>query len=112
MLEQKNRIKKKKDIENIFKKGKTFKQDSLILKILKNDLSFSRFGFIVPKKVSKKAVVRNKIKRRIREIVRSMMIKELKTNNDCLIIGLKGIEEKDFQETKNIVEKLFKKQAV
>ncbi|OGZ19056.1 MAG: ribonuclease P protein component [Candidatus Nealsonbacteria bacterium RBG_13_38_11] len=106
MLPLKNRIRKKKDIEKIFKRGRTFKEASLILKTLKNNLGLSRFGFVVSQKISKKANVRNKIKRRLREIVR---FNPLKTDTDNLFIALPGIEKKDFTEIKKTVEKLLSK---
>jgi ribonuclease P protein component len=110
MLEQKNRIKKKKEIEEIFKKGQSFKQDFLILKTLKNNLTFSRFCFVVPKKVSKKAVDRNKIKRRIRQAVR--LITNFENNTDNLIIALSEAKEKTFQEIEQTLRKLFKKAKI
>lgn len=110
MLEQKNRIKKKKEIEETFKKGQSFKQDFLILKTLKNDLAFSRFCFVVPKKVSKKAVDRNKIKRKIRQAVR--LITNFESNTDNLIIVLSEAKEKTFQEIEQALRKLFKKAKI
>ena len=110
MLEQKNRIKKKKEIEETFKKGQSFKQDFLILKTLKNDLGFSRFCFIVPKKVSKKAVDRNKIKRRMRQAVR--LIADFKNSRDNLIIALSDTKGKTFQEIEQVLRKLFKKAKI
>jgi ribonuclease P protein component len=109
MLPLKNRIQKKKDIEMIFKKGRTFKEASLILKTMRNDLGTSRFGFIVSQKVSKKANIRNKIKRRLREIVR---LHPLEINTDNLFITLPGMEKNDFAETKRIAEKLLSKAKI
>jgi ribonuclease P protein component len=109
MLPQKNRIQKKKDIEKIFKRGRTFKEASLILKTIKNSLGISRFGFIVSQKVSKKANVRNKIKRRLREIVR---LYPSKTDTDNLFITLPGMEKNDFAETKIMAEKLLSKAKI
>ena len=60
MLVQKNRLTKKKDFDKTFKQGQGFKHDFLYLKIKKNNLESSRFGFIVSKKFSKKATERNK----------------------------------------------------
>ncbi|HUV81411.1 MAG TPA: ribonuclease P protein component [Patescibacteria group bacterium] len=109
MLSQKNRIQKKDDIERIFKKGKSFKEGSLLLKTLKNDLDASRFGFVVSKKISKKAHIRNKIKRRLREIIR-LEIKLLKPGTDNLFVALPGLEKKEkFEDFKEIVGKLLKK---
>lgn len=111
MLPKKNRLKKKKDFEKVLKKGKGFKEDFLILKVKKNRLKELRFGFIVSQKVSKKAVVRNKIKRRFREVVKER-IKRINKKVDIILIALPGAKAKDFQETKITIEKLFKKAGI
>jgi ribonuclease P protein component len=103
-----NRLRKKKDIERVFGGGKRFKEGLLILKINKNTLSQTRFGFIVSQKVSKKAVLRNKIKRRLREIVREKG-KFFKKGLDILLIACPGLEKKDFWEIDETLDKLFKK---
>ena len=112
MLSKKHRIQKKKDIERIFKEGKSFKESFLVLKTAKNNLNIARFGFIVSRKISKKANVRNKIKRRLRETVRLKM-KLLKSNTDNLFITLPGIEKKErFKDIEETIEKLFKKAKI
>jgi ribonuclease P protein component len=57
----------------------------LLIKFVKNDLAFSRFGFIVSNKVSKKATKRNLVKRRINEIIR-LNFKKIKIGFDIVII--------------------------
>jgi len=111
MLPNINRLKKKKDFEKVFKEGKSFSQGFLFLKINKNKLNISRFGFIVSKKVSKKAPVRNKIKRRLREITRSKMPK-IKNGIDCIIIVLSGLENLSFSEIEESINKIFKKAKI
>ena len=111
MLPKKNRLIKKKDFEKILKRGKSFKEDFLVLKIKKNKSEEVRFGFIVSKKVSKKAVLRNKIKRRLREVAKIKM-KEIKKGIDIVLIALSGIKTKDFWEIKEAIEKLFKKAKI
>ena len=108
MLPKINRLTKEKDFEEVFKKGKSIKNDFLVFKIFKNHLKESRFGFIVSKKVSNKATVRNKIKRRLRDTV----LGELKNTGqsiDVVIIALPQIKEKEFLEIQDIVKKAFKK---
>jgi ribonuclease P protein component len=106
MLSRKNLLKKKTDIERVFKKGKGFKEDFLLLKAVKNSLGLSRFGFVVSQKVSKKAVLRNKIRRRLKEIL-GAKLKRIKNDYDCLLIVLPGLENKDFWEMEYIINKLF-----
>jgi ribonuclease P protein component len=111
MLSKKNRLKKKKDIERVLKEGKRFKEDFLILKLRENNLKESRFGFTVSQKVSKNATLRNKIRRRLSEIVK-MKSKKIKKGLDLLLIACPGLETKDFWELDEVIEKLFKKARV
>jgi ribonuclease P protein component len=108
MLPKNNRLKKTAEIKKVFKDGRFFKESFLILKTTKNKLDKSRFGFIVSQKISRKAVIRNKIKRRLRAIVMKNL-KTVKTGTDNLVITLPGIEKKDFSNTEQTVNNLFKK---
>lgn len=111
MLFKDNRLKKKKDFEKVLSQGRNLKEDFLFLKIINNELDNNRFGFIVSKKVSKKAVERNKIKRRLREIVRLSDLNNLK-KIDGVFITLPAIREKTFKEIKKEVLSLLKKAEV
>jgi len=108
MLPLQNRLKKKKDFERVFKRGKGYQEGFLFLKLLKNDLTVSRFGFVVSQKISKKATLRNKIKRRIRETVKKELL-NINPGFDGVWVALKGLETKDFKETEGAVQKLFQK---
>jgi ribonuclease P protein component len=107
MLNQKNRLTKKKDFDAVFGQGQGFKQGCLYFKIKENDLSSSRFGFIVSKKFSKKAVERNKIRRRLREIIRKKLPK-IKKPIDLVVIVNPGLEN-DFQKLEQTIDRLFDK---
>lgn len=110
MLPKKYRLVKKKDCEKVWRYGKSFFEEEIGFKALKNNLSASRFGFIVGTKVSKKAVQRNKIKRQLREIIRSK-IKSIKTGYDFLIIALPKILERDYWEIDKIIEVSLKEKG-
>lgn len=111
MLPKTNRLQKKKDIERVFKKGQGVKEDFLILKTVKNNLNKIRFGFSISLKVSKRANVRNKIKRRLRELVKARL-KTTKPGRDNLLIAAPGLEKKDFWELEETINKLFKKAKI
>jgi|YelNatPaOPRAMG01_1025707.scaffolds.fasta_scaffold40440_3 ribonuclease P protein component len=97
----------RKEFKEVLKKGKTAKISYLILKYSEHDLPFFRLGVLITKKVSKKATERNKIKRRIREIVRSNLPETAK-KLDMVFIVVPGIKN-DFQLLKEKVIKIFEK---
>jgi ribonuclease P protein component len=102
---------KKKEVERVFKRGQGFKEDFLFLKFIKNDLKISRFSVIVPSKVSKKATLRNKIKRRIAEILR-IKIKKIKKGIDGIILAIPGLEAKDFWEIEESLSRLLERAKI
>lgn len=107
MLPKENRL-KEKDVKRVLKDGQAFKEDFLILRIVKNNLNKTRFGFIVSKKLSKKATMRNKIRRRLSNLVKVKM-KKLKKGVDGIFIAVPGLETKDFWEIEEAMNKNFSK---
>ena len=108
MLSKINRLKKQKDIERVFKKGKGLRQGLLLLRFVKNDLRESRIAFVVSLKVSKKAALRNKVKRRMREAVKNSL-SGIKKGYDIVLTAVPGIESKGFQEIEENINKAFKR---
>jgi len=111
MLDKKFRLRKQKDFEKMFTDGTYFSEHFVSLKVLKNDLIVSRFGFIVSNKVSKSAALRNRAKRRLRECIRIVQDR-VKGGFDCLFISKKGIVERGFAEISADVEKLLKRSGI
>lgn len=108
MLKEQNRLKKKKDFDNVFKKGKSLKDGFLIFKFVQNSLNESRFAFMVGKKISKKATERNKVQRKLREQLR-LMFYRVKEGIDGVFIALPGLENSDSLATKELLEKILAK---
>jgi ribonuclease P protein component len=112
MLAKKYRLKKKKDFAKVYKERKGFKQDFLFLKAVKNDLEDTRIGIVVSTKVAKRAVERNLIKRRLREIVRKKL-EEIRPGLDIVIITLRGINRATpFQTIEEVFDKLLLKSKI
>lgn len=100
-----NIIKSNRDFNNIIKKNKAFKFKYYIIYVEKKDSSVYKFGFSVGKKIGN-AVTRNKIKRRLKNIIDK---KDYKNNFNCIIIVSKEILLKTYdQMNKDLIEALEK----
>jgi len=82
------RINKQKEIDTVFEKGEKFFKNGLLVYILKTDKNYSRIAILVSNKVEKSAVIRNKFKRRIREIFRLNKHK-IKVPIDIVVVATK-----------------------
>lgn len=108
MSAQIGKLTKDKEFDAVFKKGKSFYTKLLGVKAVANNLNESRFGILINNKVSKKAVIRNKIRRRIRETVRSQA-DQIETGADFVFVCLPEIASKNYQEIKESINFCLKK---
>jgi ribonuclease P protein component len=77
-----------------------------VLCVLRNDLAFSRFGFSVSRRVGK-AVVRNRIKRRLREVMR-LRRQGIAAGWDIVVIARPPSARADYHEIERAVERLLR----
>lgn len=106
-MKKKFRIKKNKDFQIVFKQGKSFANRQFIIYVLKkNEQSAFRIGLSVSKKIGN-SVMRNRIKRRIRQSF--FELKDfIKEENDYVIIARKPAAEMEFHEIKSSLIHLLK----
>jgi len=87
-LPQANRLKHRQDFQLVYAQGTRYQTEHLLLRARQDNQAIdkpSRIGIIISKKVSKKAVIRNRIKRQIRAIIQPWL-KELAANWELVII--------------------------
>ncbi|MTI49789.1 ribonuclease P protein component [Sporosalibacterium faouarense] len=94
-------LRNNKDFRNVYDKGKSFANRYLVMFYLKNNMEISRVGFSVTKKLGN-AVVRNKVKRRMKE---SYRINSNKFRNGYDIVFLSRVKAKDanFKEIESAI---------
>ena len=92
-----NIIKESREFDRIIQNIKPYKYKDYIIFVEKNENSIYKFGISVGKKVGN-AVVRNKIKRRIKAIIDK---KDYQNNFNCIIIVGRGINVKKYEEIEN-----------
>ena len=98
-LAPQERIRKKKEILLVYKKGNRYRGRYFTLIYLTNDLSYSRMAVVASKKVGR-AVVRNKVKRRLRTLYRRNK-NVLQKNLDLVFIAKKEAHEVPWQVIKD-----------
>lgn len=96
------RLAKKKDFDRVFSQGRSSYGNFLGFKTLPNEDEVSRLGIIVSKKVSKLAVERNRIRRRIRSIMNELAA-DFTGYWDLVVIVLPGAKDKPFFEIKDLI---------
>ena len=114
MLPKENRLKKKSAFNATYKTGKIIRQDGITMFCGKKKTSDypTKIGFVVSKKIHKRAVKRNKIKRLMREKVRQMFLDNdslnlLNTYQSLILSAKPKIIELENKEISNIILTLF-----
>lgn len=92
MLPRVFRLQKSKDIKTVIEKGARYRGRHLQLSALHTNGATSRFAFIVSNKISKKATVRNRAKRLMREATRSLL-PQINSGYDIIVWASYGIEK-------------------
>ena len=107
-MQRKYRLKKRQDFKQVFQKGFSVANRQFVLYHLpKKEPSPLRLGVSVSRKIGK-AVVRNRVKRLIKEVVRHWL-SELKSQVDCVVIARKPAANMTYREVKASLRHLFKK---
>jgi ribonuclease P protein component len=90
------RIRANERFQEIRQQGDAYHDGLLVLCVLANGLPYSRFGFSVSNRIGG-AVVRNRIKRRLREAIRLRM-EEIKPGWDIVFIAKHPIRRADYHQ--------------
>jgi ribonuclease P protein component len=99
MLSQANRLHQDKEIKRLVQKGKTFFLPQFVIKYQVLAEPVVKIGFVVSTKVDKRAVVRNRLKRQLREVMRSLL-PDLQNRQAILIITKKSALDLKFADLK------------
>ncbi|MBI2602074.1 MAG: ribonuclease P protein component [Deltaproteobacteria bacterium] len=105
-LAKQQRLKTQHEFKNVLQTGKKFVAQQVVVWGLPNEEGISRLGLIVSKRVGN-AVVRNRIKRRLRNIFRQTA-QSIQTPQDIVIIARKTATEDTYHEIALAVSRSFK----
>lgn len=108
MLPKLYRLRKEWEIKRVFQKGKSFHSTLFSLLSLPSRFSKNRVTVVVSKKIDKRAVYRNALKRKFREAVHHMVL-SLHGSQDIIILPKPVSQNADFHTVKADLERVFEK---
>lgn len=95
------------EFQRVWDAGKSWSHSLVVVRVASNGLDLNRFGFVAGKKIGK-AVARNRVKRRMREIVRKR-VPQMSKGWDIVLIARTAAEKAEFKEIESAVEQVFKR---
>jgi ribonuclease P protein component len=102
-----NTLKKKTDFDTVYQRGKRFGNRNLNFYYIRNKKQENRVGIVVSKKVGN-AVVRNRIRRLIKESYR-LNQGTIKVGYDMIVVAKKSCFDKDFKEIEGSLLHILKR---
>lgn len=105
MLKRINRLKKRYQFNYVYKSGEHLSSEHLVLYFCSSKTKNIKVGFAVTKKVGH-AVVRNKIRRRLREIVKKQL-PVLEQHYNIIVVAKDNITDASFEKLSSEFNKLI-----
>jgi len=107
-MRHRHRLTKRRDFAAVYRKGRAFAHPLVVLRLLPNQLPYSRYGFVVSKTVGK-AVVRNQVRRRLREGIRTLLVQP---GWDIVVIARRKAAAADFHTLRRATAGLLSRAEV
>ena len=104
-MQSRLRLRGDKRFDEIHQTGRSLADQFLVIRTLPNQHGHTQFGILISKRIGN-SVTRNKLRRRLREILRQT---KLCAGWDIVLIARKGIEQIDFKECKESVNTLLQR---
>lgn len=110
MLPERHRLRRNADIRRVHREGRRWHHPLLILFVGANNQDASRFAISVSRRIGK-AVVRNRCRRRVRELIRRRLA-DVEPGWDCLLVARAGLPAASFDEIEAAIEQLFRQAGI
>ena len=107
MLKRINRLKKRYQFNYVYRAGEHFSSEHIVLYVVASKTKNIKVGLAVTKKIGH-AVVRNRVRRRLREVIKSQ-IPNLKQTFNIIIVARENITSASFEKLSIEFTKLLKK---
>lgn len=99
------RLRRTADFDRLRREGKRFSHRMLSASVLPNELPHNRYGLVVSSRVGK-AVQRNRLRRQLREAIRSVQ-KDLQAGYDVVLVARPALARQPFDHIRRIIEQVL-----
>ncbi|MBZ0291986.1 MAG: ribonuclease P protein component [Anaerolineae bacterium] len=106
-MQRRHRLCRGEDFQRLRREGLAYHYDFIHVRVAQNALDHNRYGFVTSKKLGN-AVVRNRIKRVLREVIRHLH-PQLRTGFDVMIVARQAIIGQPYAGVARIVEQALKR---
>lgn len=104
-MRQDQRLRQGREFAAVYRRGKPYRSDLLVLRAVRNQRPLSRFGLTTARALGN-AVKRNRVRRRLREAIRSLPVVE---GWDVVLNARRGSAEADYWTLRTQVMKLMER---
>lgn len=106
-MQRQFRLRRSADFERVRSQGRSWYHSFLAISVAPNMLSHNRYGFVASRRLGS-AVVRNRVRRILREVVR-LSEPRLKTGFDITFVARNEIVTQPYSMIKDALDELFRR---
>ena len=107
-MRREQRLRKTSDFATAYREGRSFSSRLLVIRPRANGLPHNRYGFVTSRAVGK-AVVRNRLRRRLREAVRSLPLED---GWDVVVIARRTAADATYWQLRDSLASLLERAGV
>lgn len=105
-MEKVYRLRSNMEFKKVYNGGKSYWNRNLVLYVRKNDMGNTRVGYSITKKIGN-SVVRNKIRRRMKEVYR-LKFDGVKSNYDLIFIPKRNVTDISYRDLESAMLHILK----
>lgn len=106
-MNRRHRLARSDEFQRVRRQGRSWSHPLLVLLAVRNGLTCTRFGFLVSKRVGR-AVVRNRVRRRLREAAR-LRLERIAVGWDIVLIARTPIVQTDHRRAGEALDSLLQR---
>ena len=99
-------LRRRADFEQVFASGKFVRGRAFAVRVLARGEGSSRVGYAVGKRLDKRAVIRNRARRRLREAICRTPVRD---GYDVVVLARRAVLEDEFEALVGDVESVFRR---